>query len=292
MLDEIQQQKLTLERQNIELQQRNERLDQAVDGLQTLRNEQFETARHTMLAPELTVLRHGLKAPLSKLKTAIDELQKNQTVMESYLGRSAMDRAELRNHSLQCGDLLQQAHNQVTQAITMVDAIQQQDRSLDMGEKSHFLVAPLLQACTQEIKPTLAQLGHQRYLRCPPDLALYSYPNALQQIINNLLSNSLHHAFREDQLGEIVITVKATAHDIQLSYRDNGRGIAPSERDKIFQPFYTTGQEQGGTGLGLYLVKQLVVLLLGGDIICQESAQPGAAFLIRIPNPSLPSETN
>lgn len=63
-----------------------------------------------MLAPELTVLRHGIKAPLSKLKTAIDELQKNQTVMESYLGRSAMDRAELRNHSLQCGDLLQQAH--------------------------------------------------------------------------------------------------------------------------------------------------------------------------------------
>lgn len=117
------------------------------------RNEQFETARHTMLAPELTVLRHGLKAPLSKLKTAIDELQKTKQSWKAIWG-AAMDRAELRNHSLQCGDLLQQAHNQVTQAITMVDAIQQQDRSLDMGEKSHFLVAPLLQACTQEIKPT------------------------------------------------------------------------------------------------------------------------------------------
>ena len=65
-----------------------------------------------------------------------------------------------------------------------------------------------------------------------------------------------------------------------LEVRDDGPGIAPEARERVFDPYFTTKQE--GTGLGLAIVKK-VALEHGGAISCHEAPEGGAAFRVRLP---------
>ena len=80
--------------------------------------------------------------------------------------------------------------------------------------------------------------------------------------------------------GEIDIEVEVTDGNLDLIYKDNGVGVPESELRKIFEPFYTTRRGQGGSGLGLSVVYNLVTQKLGGTIDVQ--AQPGLQFRIRL----------
>ena len=95
--------------------------------------------------------------------------------------------------------------------------------------------------------------------------------------------NSFTHAFEGINRGEIRIAITQKDHHLILSYRDNGKGMTPEERAHIFEPFYTTKRSQGGSGLGLHIVYNLVTQRLNGQIDCQSTPGEGATFLIQIP---------
>ncbi|WP_182075746.1 ATP-binding protein [Deefgea sp. CFH1-16] len=69
----------------------------------------------------------------------------------------------------------------------------------------------------------------------------------------------------------------------QISVQDNGKGMQELEQLKIFDPFYTTKRNQGGIGLGLPIVFNLVTQKLGGSIRCTSVAEQGTCFQIKIP---------
>lgn len=68
-----------------------------------------------------------------------------------------------------------------------------------------------------------------------------------------------------------------------MRYSDNGKGMTEEERSRIFEPFYTTKRTQGGTGLGLYIVYNLVTQRLHGCIECDSTPNEGTSFLIQLP---------
>ncbi len=95
-------------------------------------------------------------------------------------------------------------------------------------------------------------------------------------IAMNLLHNAAQHgATRVD----IECAVTGTA--CEIVFRDNGRGISPGNRDKVFEPFFTTRREEGGTGLGLKIVRTLLESHRGSIELLD--SERGAAFLIRLP---------
>ncbi|MEG0884781.1 MAG: ATP-binding protein, partial [Janthinobacterium sp.] len=70
---------------------------------------------------------------------------------------------------------------------------------------------------------------------------------------------------------------------IAMQVRDNGRGIAPDMLDRVFDPFVTTRRGQGGTGLGLNIVFNLIAKQFGGTITVSSTLGQGATFLLRLP---------
>ena len=68
-----------------------------------------------------------------------------------------------------------------------------------------------------------------------------------------------------------------------MQYHDNGRGIPEEHLGKLFHLFFTTKREQGGNGLGLNIVHNLVTQKLGGRISCESVVGEGTTFLIHIP---------
>jgi len=104
--------------------------------------------------------------------------------------------------------------------------------------------------------------------------------DAWNQIFTNLFSNSVNAMTSG---GKIRITVKYLHESeiIEVAVEDSGPGIAETERNLIFEPFYS--KQENGTGLGLAIVRQLVNRL-NGDIICVNSQLGGAGFLVRLPD--------
>jgi Signal transduction histidine kinase len=70
--------------------------------------------------------------------------------------------------------------------------------------------------------------------------------------------NSLIHAYDREDAGILTFDFKLEGERLIFEYADNGKGIAPENLSKIFEPFFTTKRSQGGTGLGLHIIYNLV----------------------------------
>lgn len=101
-----------------------------------------------------------------------------------------------------------------------------------------------------------------------------------EQIITNLIVNSLIHGYTKEQVGAITIDVKLEDDYLKLVYSDDGKGISKENLKKVFDPFFTTNRESG-TGLGLYIIYNLVTHKLKGEISCESEVGVGVRFEIK-----------
>ena len=112
---------------------------------------------------------------------------------------------------------------------------------------------------------------------------LDSYPSPLNQIIANLINNSLIHAFSEDDAKEISISGRQEGDTAIIEYRDNGAGMNESTASRAFDPFFTTRLGTGGSGLGLYITRNLTQDVLNGTLTFQTAANQGVHYIFQIP---------
>jgi signal transduction histidine kinase len=115
------------------------------------------------------------------------------------------------------------------------------------------------------------------------EVQLSSYPGALAQTVTNLVLNSVIHAYPPDAIGYLTMTIQQQADKVVFRYSDDGVGIPPEHHHKIFEPFFTTRRGQGGSGLGLHIVYNLVTQKLGGTISFQSQMGMGTTFTITLP---------
>ncbi|MFT4926705.1 MAG: PAS domain S-box-containing protein [Phenylobacterium sp.] len=108
-------------------------------------------------------------------------------------------------------------------------------------------------------------------------------PGDLYQIVSQLVSNSLSHAFADTSAGTIVIETFAKEDHWVLRYCDDGCGMDSEVLGHVFDPFYTTKRGEGFAGLGLHLVYNIVNQSLGGTIECFSEEGQGLTFILKFP---------
>ncbi len=122
------------------------------------------------------------------------------------------------------------------------------------------------------------------HINCPDDIEVDSYPSGYIQIYTNLITNSIRHGFDEwDGDREIFFDIYAEESYMVINYRDTGKGIDVAVIKNIFEPFTTTKRGEGGSGLGLHLVYNLVTQALGGNIHLKSEVSKGVNFDINFP---------
>ncbi|ALG75118.1 histidine kinase [Azospirillum thiophilum] len=125
--------------------------------------------------------------------------------------------------------------------------------------------------------------GHAVVVHCPEDLLLDSYPGAIGQILTNFVINSILHGYDPGERGRLTVTVTLSDGEVELVYADDGRGIPPELHGKVFEPFFTTSRDRGGSGLGLNIVYTLVTRTLRGRLRLDSAPAAGTAFTLRFP---------
>lgn len=169
--------------------------------------------------------------------------------------------------------------------------------------RERFSLTQSIQDSIRLIKPTLEQNHIEVFFTYTQDLEMFAYENAFAQVVLNIIKNSQDIFTKEDALedapkGVVQITLKQLEQDcdstpfVLLEIMDNGGGIKLKDIDKIFEPYFTTKHKSIGTGIGLYMVRQIVEKQMGGSIEvrndvwqCEPKAQEfyGAIFMIRFP---------
>ena len=123
------------------------------------------------------------------------------------------------------------------------------------------------------------------------------YPQEITRVLLNLISNGFYAATRRAvETGDgfeptLSAATKNLGDKIEIRIRDNGIGIAPEVREKIFNPFFTTKPAGEGTGLGLSMSHDIVVKQHGGTI--DFDTEPGVftEFIITLPRTIVSRET-
>jgi len=127
-----------------------------------------------------------------------------------------------------------------------------------------------------KLKNKFASQGLEIQIKSQPGYQIRISPEILETALSNLATNSLQH-----DATQVELDIRKTDHEIILDMQDNGRGIPPANRDKIFTPFFTTKRENGGTGLGLRIV-QTMIESHSGKIALVETPK-GTLFTLQFP---------
>ena len=115
------------------------------------------------------------------------------------------------------------------------------------------------------------------------------FPQDLLRVFLNLISNGMYAAHnRADVVGDgftpiITVTSHRAGDRVDFEIRDNGCGIPPDVREKIFMPFFTTKPAGEGTGLGLSLSYDIVVKQHGGELTVESEPDSFTAFRVSLP---------
>lgn len=138
-------------------------------------------------------------------------------------------------------------------------------------------------AVEQTLNLVLPQLNNNRIMvnfQKTGEHLVYGYKNELEQAILIIISNAKDVLLdNKIQNPKIDITICDLGDKIWLIIQDNGGGIPEKIRHRIFEPYFTTKEQGKGTGIGLYIAKEIVERQMGGKIYA-ENSEDGARFLI------------
>ncbi|MFZ9886619.1 MAG: sensor histidine kinase, partial [Myxococcota bacterium] len=109
----------------------------------------------------------------------------------------------------------------------------------------------------------------------------------LDQVITNLVVNACRHGYGEPGSGTEVRLISLRARldvdNLHVEVEDHGSGMDPEVLARVYEPFYSTRKGQGGTGLGMHIVHQLVTERFGGEITAVSALQKGTCWRLRLP---------
>jgi signal transduction histidine kinase len=217
----------------------------------------------------LAVLAHELRNPLTPLRLGIDVLRGSPSADKAIRTRDLMDR-------------------QLSHLVRLVDDLLDVSR-ISQGkirlQKERAQVKDMIQSALEAARPLVESGGHTL------TVTMSSHPIwmdadkvRIAQVIGNLLNNAAKYTPRG---GCITLQVSCDHDDVVIVVSDNGVGIPPEMQSHIFQMFAQIGEQvhraQGGLGIGLALVKQLVSMHEGSISVQSDGTGKGSTFTVRLP---------
>lgn len=242
----------------------------------------FEHSREVRLAQQrvnfVNQVSHELKTPLTNIRLYAELLE---TELDDLLDNAGPHEGDkVRNYIA----IMTSESQRLSRLIANVLSLGQFQKSQQRLALQPARVDDVIARCLSAFQPALEAKAIAVCLQLRAGDTVMLDPQVLEQIVNNLISNVEKYAAMG---GALEIESQQTAHTSSIDVRDFGPGIAPTERARIFNPFYRVSSKLtdgvAGTGIGLDIARQLA-RLHGGDVTL-ESSPRGAWFRIRLNTP-------
>ena len=280
---ELQEARDALSQEVREKSRANDDLEQALMRLKLTQAQLVQSEKMASLGSLVAGIAHEINTPVGVGVTAASTLQEWATRLQRMHADGKLTRSELERFIGVTNDSTQILLTNLQRAAELIRSFKQVAVDQSSGERRRFLLKAYVDEVLLSLAPRLNRTGHTVTVDCPAELEVDSYPGALAQILTNLVTNSLVHAFPDGRRGHIGISARQEPGGVVLRYGDNGVGIPPENLRRIYDPFFTTRRGSGGSGLGMHIVYNLVTQRLGGTIEASSTVDEGTIFEVRFP---------
>ncbi len=265
-----------------ELSNANTRLEDSLSELQKTQSQLVQSEKMAALGGLVAGVAHEINTPIGLGVTTASYLQEKVQHLRDLYERDEMTRDDFERFQ----DAVQKSATIISSNLQRSATLIQSFKKVAVDQASEdlrsFGVCEYLDDIIKSLSFRIRKSGHQVKVHCEQEIRVNSYPGALAQIITNLVDNALIHAFSENQNGDINIHVsQPEAGQLLIDFCDNGVGMDEETVHKIFDPFFTTRRGDGGSGLGMHIVYNLVTQTFNGSIEC-ESSSDGSCFRMRL----------
>ena len=226
---------------------------------------------------------HEINTPISIVVTGASVLDVATNQLRQSMSEGAIRKSDIASYLETAGESVRLILTNSERAAHLIQSFKQVAVDQTSDQRRHFRLKQYLRELTTSLQPSLRKAQTSVQVHCDDAVEMDSYPGLLAQVLTNLTMNATTHAFEPGQDGHIDINVQCNADTVSLAFMDDGRGIPAENMGKIFDPFFTTRRGQGGTGLGLHIVFNIVTKQLGGTIAAHNNALKGVCFQLSFP---------
>lgn len=258
------------------LEQKNQELKQAMIQLST-------AEKLSSLGSLVAGVSHELNTPIGVALTGSSCLGDRADEIEKAIQEDKLTKQQLAEflRDIQMGSQL--IVNNIRVASELIHNFKQVAVDQSSERRRQFNLKITLEEMLSTLSPTIKKTPHLVHLDISPHIVIDSYPGPLGQVITNLINNSLIHGFEDQEQGNIWIQAHSDDQSIQLTYQDDGKGIPKEIQGRVFEPFFTTRLGQGGSGLGMHIVHNIVTGILKGQLHLKSDAYQGIEITMELP---------
>lgn len=265
------------------LKDSNKELMDTLATLHEYQSQLVENKKMASLGDMVAGIAHEVNTPLGLGITASTLMQDRLSEIQDSLSQKKLTESQLTRFLTESNESLEIIYRNLNRSADLITRFKQLAVNQIHEKRQLFKVKSFLDDVFLSLKPKFHTTKHQVNVDCDPELEVSTQAGALQQVLTNLIMNSLIHGFDHNEKGAISIKAKSENNKLLIEYKDNGKGVSEQLKNKIFDPFVTTKRGSGGNGLGMHLVYNLVTQALQGQISVTSELGQGIYFLIEIP---------
>jgi signal transduction histidine kinase len=231
-----------------------------------------QTAAHKLDAAKsdfIATVSHELRTPMTAVYGAAQTLLRSDVELEADESRALIEMIASQSERLA----------QITDEVLLANRL---DSGAVTVEQERVDVAEIVRETAATMQRHLERLASFE-LRLPASANVTGDRDRIRQIVTNLIDNAAKYS-REG--GTVTVSVEEHDGQVRVSVTDEGIGIPAAEQEEIFEKFYRVDPEQtqggGGTGLGLYISRELA-RRMNGEIFVDSEPSRGSTFVLQLP---------
>jgi len=267
-----------------ELQESNIQLKSTLSNLKTTQKQLIESEKIASLGSLVAGVAHEINTPIGLSITGITHLEYEIKKIIKIHKENKMTKTSFEDFLDSSESVSKLITKNLQHAAKLISSFKQVAVGQSNEQINKFLIREAIEQVVTSFSSPLKIKHINVDIDCSQDLYIKSYTGLIYQIFTNLINNSVIHAFDNNSSGNnINITVKEDGDSITVTFIDNGKGIEKDNISKIFDPFFTTKMGEGGTGLGLNIIYNIVTQQLKGQISVSSLINTGSTFTVILP---------
>jgi PAS domain S-box-containing protein len=267
-----------------EMRKAKDAAEAALKNLRETQNSLIEAEKLAALGRLVAGVAHEVNNPVGISLTVASSLERKTALFTAEVARGDLRRSSLNEFLETSRDASSQLVANLNRAAELIQSFKQVAADRNYSDQRSFDLGDLTEQVVMSLRPGLRKHHLALTVDCEPNLTMNSYPGPYGQVLTNLFLNSVAHAFPDGRPGEVHIQVRQSGKDnVEIIFSDNGCGMSLDVRRRAFDPFFTTRRDQGGTGLGLHIVYNIVTNRLGGRLDLDSEPGQGTRIQILLP---------
>ena len=254
--------------------------------LEAAQEKLVESEKMAALGNLVAGIAHEVNTPLGIALTSVSNCKEELKGIYRDFENDELTEQGFKDFEAICSEGLNLAETSLMRAANLVQDFKRTSADQTSLEIEEIALDEYIPRVCNPLKPMLRKEQVELSIDVTPNLVITTCPGIIAQLLTNLISNAQRHAFGpsvNNDVNRVSVSCSKNAKGIVISVQDNGKGIPEALHKKVFEPFYTTARDKGGTGLGLNILYNLVRQKFNGEIDLTSTLGEGTKVTVCIP---------